>query len=582
MVCVPPSSASLGRFLAAGSLQAHSLNDAMAELKWLVHETGEIPIYKITVAEGSLKDKVVSVILFSPPPKALVVVPKAAFGTVWDKRCLSKAQVGKHKSFRLEQGVAPDGEVIMGARLDFVIAELKVDPQGIFEPGLSAEDHDLRFVDGLTTYMLYPTEDVLKTIVADNFAQEGYATAQEEQAEQPGVASGSAQGVEGRMAQLETDMIGMNATLKRMESLLVGSPTPKSGAKSAAKPSIATQNLEAAALPEDVQAEALATGVSKAQLDQLLPLLKSNVKGLATEQRLPAKKVRVNALDEEDDSAQSEPDGDQASGDRTMAQCLIKLTELTSGLVQPTAKKSKLEDLLSGSTHSQSALAADALSPVLSSRNGAQGYLGLRRIIDSEEDSKYLINMIEGNMQVANAGSGTVATQSVESRPDPLFYLEHRSRVTAYESNVNWLWSLGHAIKAFQANKPNEGLARLLLMMVAGEQVALDGGHWLMAYEYTLLDEPPMASFAAHGPSSVRLPHSRLVDPRLHDILWSRIKSIDDAVERKKKILGTQRFKPPYQTLHGQPKGDQKGDRKGDQKGKGKGETQQAPEGGNW
>ena len=87
-------------------------------------------------------------------------------------------------------------------------------------------------------------------------------------------------------------------------------------------------------------------------------------------------------------------------------------------------------------------------------------------------------------------------------------------------------------------------MARAMLMCVASDQVALDKGSWLVAWEMVLEEKPPYHSFDAHRQTSETLPHSRLVDERHLEIILARIKALEELYEKRKKLEA--RTKPGY------------------------------------
>ena len=75
--------------------------------------------------------------------------------------------------------------------------------------------------------------------------------------------------------------------------------------------------------------------------------------------------------------------------------------------------------------------------------------------------------------------------------------------------------------------------------MAAVDQLSLDSGSWTVAWELQLMeDDPPWHSFAnrAQVSSTTRLPVSRLIDERWLDAIVNRLKEVDEAIERRRKI----------------------------------------------
>ena len=120
--------------------------------------------------------------------------------------------------------------------------------------------------------------------------------------------------------------------------------------------------------------------------------------------------------------------------------------------------------------------------------------------------------------------------------PDPLFYLEHRSRHSDYPPGVDWMWQVGHILRALQGGRVDEARARACLALAYGEQTSMDKGSRTLAWEHTLLPVPPYSSFARHAQSPDLLPHSRLIDPRWLEVALGRLKELDDLRERRQRL----------------------------------------------
>jgi len=108
-----------------------------------------------------------------------------------------------------------------------------------------------------------------------------------------------------------------------------------------------------------------------------------------------------------------------------------------------------------------------------------------------------------------------------------------------YETNINLWWILSGIVVALQKERHDEALARALAGLGAIEQFSIDGGSWLVALEVAMIQEPPYHSFAGRANQSKMgrpLTHSRLVDPKIHEMFQNKIKASDEAVERKKRL----------------------------------------------
>lgn len=118
-------------------------------------------------------------------------------------------------------------------------------------------------------------------------------------------------------------------------------------------------------------------------------------------------------------------------------------------------------------------------------------------------------------------------------------YLEQRSRLGAHRPTISWMWSAAGARDALRLGKTEECLARLDLLLIAGEQSAIDVGSWVLAQELLWEDDPPFSFFAGHlnrQGDSIRAACSRLCDPRWAEVAMARISEVDAWNDRKVKI----------------------------------------------
>jgi len=164
------------------------------------------------------------------------------------------------------------------------------------------------------------------------------------------------------------------------------------------------------------------------------------------------------------------------------------------------------------------------------------GYTKLVQLL--EENPEAIADMGCRRMHLATTGQRLAAGEL----PDPVLFTETRSRVTEHPSNANWAWVIANILRASFADKHMEVRARLLLALASAEQFSMDRGSWLHAWELNLLEEPPYARFAQHGQSRSKNAHSQLIDPQFFNLVQSRLKSLDEAIERKKRLEGN---KPP-------------------------------------
>ena len=115
--------------------------------------------------------------------------------------------------------------------------------------------------------------------------------------------------------------------------------------------------------------------------------------------------------------------------------------------------------------------------------------------------------------------------------------------ISDHTANATWAWLVAEILAAVNCNPPKLDLvrARCLLGLASAEQVALDGGAWIYASDVMLFDEePPFQSLSSHNPMGSREAHSRLLDGTFFDVINAKIKNVEEALERKKKVIAAQ------------------------------------------
>jgi hypothetical protein len=151
--------------------------------------------------------------------------------------------------------------------------------------------------------------------------------------------------------------------------------------------------------------------------------------------------------------------------------------------------------------------------------------------------------------------SGLIANQhpdSPEEIPDPFFWLEHRSRVTSHKANVNFGWILAGIARELFLGNHKAAEARTLLGLAGIEQVSLDRGSWVMAWQVQLQQDPPYQSFEHHSVDGMREPYSKLLDERWVEAMRAHVRDVEDMRERMKKLTSTARGHAPTDGLeHG-------------------------------
>jgi hypothetical protein len=133
-------------------------------------------------------------------------------------------------------------------------------------------------------------------------------------------------------------------------------------------------------------------------------------------------------------------------------------------------------------------------------------------------------------------------------------YLEHRSRLSGHKPTINWCWILAGALDALLQGNQEEATARLILALIAGEQVSLDGGSWQLAWELMFEEDyPPYNNFTRSGTGETRIPCSQLADPRWMEVALGRLTELDRVVEVRRRLAKAPAPAPSgYLTPHGQ------------------------------
>ena len=98
-------------------------------------------------------------------------------------------------------------------------------------------------------------------------------------------------------------------------------------------------------------------------------------------------------------------------------------------------------------------------------------------------------------------------------------------------------WSVAGARDALRNGRPEEALGRLDVLMVALEQISIDGGNLLMAQELLWEPEPPTIAYSASSVETAwRKPCSALCAPEWAEVAFSRLRDLDDWALRKQRL----------------------------------------------
>ena len=124
------------------------------------------------------------------------------------------------------------------------------------------------------------------------------------------------------------------------------------------------------------------------------------------------------------------------------------------------------------------------------------------------------------------------------SAPTMREYVEHRSRFTStHRPSMLTAWSVAGARDCLRNGDSEQALARLDVLMVSLEQIAIDNGSLLMATELLWEPEPPTIAFnASSAETAWRKPCSGLCAPEWAEVAFARLRDLDDWALRKQRL----------------------------------------------
>ncbi len=187
----------------------------------------------------------------------------------------------------------------------------------------------------------------------------------------------------------------------------------------------------------------------------------------------------------------------------------------------------------------------DALDAVLSGGSGGASSSGvspgfrtaraIRYLQDELRDQPETIyEYVEGKMQES-------ATN--DSKLLPRAWMENRSRMGSHPGTINWTWVIAGIHQALIQQRPKEARARCALGLAAGEQVALDQGSWMLAWQLLREPvEPPVETISQRKVQTTTTtgtslrPHTALADPRWVDVGMALIRDTDSFLESRQRL----------------------------------------------
>jgi hypothetical protein len=151
------------------------------------------------------------------------------------------------------------------------------------------------------------------------------------------------------------------------------------------------------------------------------------------------------------------------------------------------------------------------------------------------DNPKAISTVVADRLQKAFYGGGALpAGSQVTMRA----YLEHRSSMTDHQGTANWTWAAAGARDALAEGRTDEALARLDLLCVAAEQLAMDRGQWVLARELLFDSDPPYHAWAyARLPDPMRNPHPAIADERWCSVAEARLRELEDWKDRRNRLM---------------------------------------------
>lgn len=480
------------------------------------------------------------------PPEFWVCIPSAVWGHRWDNRPIPRAEVVKAVNVTIEvseeSGDSSDGDTVP---LRVTLVRCKADAIQRFEPlhdrevgtGFMTENLISVLPSGAALLEAMPAAESGRTPRAAPQAGQdeaaGFGTAQSGQEEPTPAPSKAGPPMESRMTNIEQSLGSLQTQLADFMNLVrPDAKSPPPPPKSAA-PAVAVE----LGSPLDSQLGSLNLSTQQLSVVRKMLHMPSRMQRESKAPGQPSGPLPASVLEESEDEVPTSP-----PAPASLEQAVSLLTQIVSRRSEqdrPRDPMSRLYDQLIPSL----GVGTEA-APAFSMAKGSQGYIAFKKILQDHPD--LIMQMIETNMAKRNKGSETNVT--TQGPPSALFYAEHRSVITAHVANANWGWAMA-AIADLLAEDPprvSAARARALLGVACAEQVSLDGGSWVYAADLIMHDQTvPMSTLASHDPSAARSAHSELVDPQMFEVISARIKALEDAQERKKKILGVGQKPPP-------------------------------------
>ena len=326
---------------------------------------------------------------------------------------------------------------------------------------------------------------------------------------------------------------GVKALVARDSAPVASAAPPSLGATPKAKSKVGKKGP--APVPEfphldpGVARAALDSGVSLASLAEMDKLMRDS--GAPNVNRRAPRATKTSVLSESEDEGGEEQQGAAAppeEGTDPISTAISQLTRVVEALAQDKIKKptNGLDRVLDGSGGASGS--ADLATS--SRRTGAARRALKSALVDNPE---VLSRSVE---ELMREDLHALQTPGFQGKVSARAWLEHRSRIGPYQTMARTAWSAAGALDCLRQNKPAEAEARLSLLLVALDQVAIDKGNWAMGSEILLETPVPMHSFRSHELRDPEQVFSRILDPRLAELALHYLKDQSDFLEKRAKL----------------------------------------------
>ena len=358
--------------------------------------------------------------------------------------------------------------------------------------------------------------------------------------------------VEQRLLLLEKNLVTLT---KGMETLLKDkAPRPKTSSKAKATPKtkVAPQVRPSAmrrgkkidgedpatafpALDAGVVQAAIQAGVPMENLEEMQRLIGQNSKAAAVKD---LNKVSLHdPLSEKKDGGEAAMQRAEGSGLAApvdpVAQSLSKLTSIIEVLTDDRKKKSRTK--LDEALDAVGVNSTDSLG-IGSGKKNAAARRALRATF--EDHPEEIHRMIE-RLMYEDLQSQTLGPNQQPVGLNARSWVEFRSRIGNFKASAFSAWSAAGILDAMIAGNIPKARARTCLLLLMLDQASIDKGNWSMCGELSLENPPPFSSLSTHqGPSlqDGELPFSRLLDPRIAEVVLGHMKDQDDYVTRRRNV----------------------------------------------